>query len=100
MSSHSPSVILAWSVAAAEARAVQAHEIEPAHLLIGVCKLCDPELGRRMAPSDEALQTGFAHEGERLRTAFASIGLDPTILRRRVRATLTRGDHPQTDMTE
>jgi hypothetical protein len=38
MSGYCASVLLAWSIAAAEAHAANAAEIEPAHLLLGICK--------------------------------------------------------------
>ena len=44
MRKFSPGVMLLWQLAAAEATAARRPEIEPEHLLLGLCKICDAGL--------------------------------------------------------
>ena len=46
MARYSHGVLVVWSIAAAEARAAGAATLEPAHLMIGLSKLCDLDLDR------------------------------------------------------
>jgi ATP-dependent Clp protease ATP-binding subunit ClpC len=86
----SAGVQIAWNVAAAEAHAGRSPTISPGHLLIGLCKLCDGDLARlseRLKKPDVADRATLVAE---VRDAFARMGVDPVMLRRRVR-TLAAG---------
>ncbi len=89
----SDSLLLSWRIAAAEAGAGNAQETEPAHLLIGLCKLADLDLDldrdriRALVQSREgATPEVVAADAAGLREVFERVGVDPTVLRRRVRA--------------
>lgn len=90
-------IILTWMVADGEARAAGASVLEPAHLLIALCKLCDlpleeilqgnlPEAGR-VLPELEA-------EVDELRNAFEAGRVDQTHFRRRLRSLIAAYPHP------
>jgi ATP-dependent Clp protease ATP-binding subunit ClpC len=89
MAKYSQSVILAWSIAAGEAQAGNAMEIDPAHLLLGLCKLCDldfDELFAEQPPVDPGLRDELPAEAAQIRELFQQAGLDQTRFRRRLRA--------------
>jgi ATP-dependent Clp protease ATP-binding subunit ClpC len=77
MAGYSPSLIFAWEIAAVEAKASNANEIEPSHLLIGLCKLCDSDLERRPEFEADILE---------LKQKFQRFNIDPTTFRRRLRS--------------
>jgi ATP-dependent Clp protease ATP-binding subunit ClpA len=85
---HSNSLLLAWRVAEAEAKRLNAPEIEPIHLLIGLAKVVDldlpPLLSKNLADRDEILEE-FLREVRRLRTVFRTAQVDPAALRRALR---------------
>ncbi|NUR00948.1 MAG: protein kinase [Streptomyces sp.] len=85
----SPGSLLAWQIAAVEARAGHAPAIEPAHLMLGVCKLGD---GRVPGPAAAVLGTvpSLRAEIDALRDGFRRAGLDVTAFRRRLRTRLAR----------
>lgn len=87
-SRYSPGTVLAWQLAAVEARAGHAVAIEPAHLMLGVCKLGDARLPGPAA----AVWGGFPppDEIDELRGRFRRAGLDVTLFRRRLRRSLAR----------
>ena len=92
--SHSPTLAVMMAVAAREAAAARAPLVEPAHLLLAVLTLAEeraPELGR--AVGGEPLAALLGDESARLRQRLATRGLEPTGLRRRLRAALPAG-HP------
>ncbi|ORT53643.1 protein kinase [Streptomyces sp. CB03238] len=89
VSRYSQGALLAWQIAAVEARAGYAPAIVPAHLMLGVCKLGDsrlPEPAAAMLRTAPALQA----EIDALRGRFRRAGLDVTPFRRRLRRHLTR----------
>lgn len=88
-SRYSQGVLLAWQIAAAEAAAGCAPAIEPAHLMLGVCKLGDSRLPE---PAVAVLRTAPALRAEidALRGRFRRAGLDVAPFRRRLRRRLTR----------
>jgi len=89
MAVYSPSIILVWNIAALEAKTGRASEIDPAHLLLGVCKLCDLDPDRycpRPIRRDRAQRQEFETDIETLKQWFASWGLDRTRFRRRLRS--------------
>lgn len=77
MAGYSPSLIFAWEIAGVEAKASNATEIEPSHLLIGLCKLCDSDLERRPEFEADILE---------LKQKFQRVNIDPTTFRRRLRS--------------
>ena len=82
-------VLIAWAAAAAEARVGRAATISRGHLLIGLCKLCDGDLGRLRARLEQPGAddpAALAADADELRDAFARMRVDPVALRRRVRA--------------
>lgn len=88
MASLSPTLLLAWDIAANEAAYARQTAIEPTHLFIGLCKLEDfasvtalMNLGYGQAEA-EAMRP----EIEALVTVFYQFGLSPTTIRRELRA--------------
>ena len=87
-SRHSDSLVLAWQVAAAEARHLRSPQIEPHHLLLGLCKLIDLDiiaLVSETSPNRDAVLEELLREVRRLRDVFRNSGFDPKILRRKLR---------------
>jgi ATP-dependent Clp protease ATP-binding subunit ClpC len=85
----SDGLLLSWRIAAWEASAGHSPEIEPAHLLIGLCKLCDlgaEQVRALVRPGEVGDLEALTADGAGLRDAFERVGVDPTALRRRVRA--------------
>jgi ATP-dependent Clp protease ATP-binding subunit ClpC len=85
---HSDSLILVWRVAEFEARNLNYSSIEPAHLLLGLCKIVDldlPELVSKDTPNRNDILEEVLREVRRLRTVFRTAGLDAKSFRRRLR---------------
>lgn len=87
MANLSPTLLLAWDIAANEAANAKSNVIEPEHLFIGLCKLEDfasvtalTDLGYDQAEA-EAMQP----EIEALVSVFYQFGLSPANLRRDLR---------------
>lgn len=77
----------AWFVrglASEEAHAAAARFVDPAHLLIALCRLSDMQRAD-LVDLDPEVADGLAAEAAALRSRFARAGLDPVALRRRVR---------------
>jgi hypothetical protein len=82
------SLILAWRVAAFEARNLKASLIDTTHLLLGLLKVVDldlPELVSKDLPDRNGLLEELLRDVRRLRTVFRAAGLDAKIFRRRLR---------------
>ncbi|MEB3831041.1 hypothetical protein [Phormidium sp. CCY1219] len=96
MSEYSPSIRLAWKMAAGEARLTHATEIEPAHLLIGICKLCDADLAQVLAGKvlSERQKNLVKDEVEFLRKQCGEAGMDLQRLRRRLRGVVMQPKPP------
>jgi len=90
MHGSSDSLILAWKVAAAEARAAAHATIRPGHLLIALCKLCDLSSRSAEPVIQERLREIEPEVGE-LRQVFTRAGVEVKTFRRRLRAVLGRG---------
>ena len=91
---HSNSLILAWRVAAVEARHLKAPAIEPTHLLLGLCKVVDvdlPELVSKTSPDRDEVLEELLREVRKLRTVFRAAGLNAKVFRRRLRRALPNG---------
>jgi ATP-dependent Clp protease ATP-binding subunit ClpC len=77
-----------------EARGLKVGEIEPAHLLLGLCKIVDLDLTalvpKAAANRDEIVEE-LLREARRLRELFRAAELDPRIFRRRLRQTIHAG---------
>lgn len=85
---HSVSLILVWRVAEFEARQAKASIIQPAHLLLGLCKIVDldlPEFVAKDAPDRDEILEELLREVRRLRTVFRAVGLDAKTFRRKLR---------------
>jgi ATP-dependent Clp protease ATP-binding subunit ClpC len=85
---HSDSLILIWRLAEFEARQLKASTIEPAHLLLGLCKSVDldlPALVQKDSPDRDAVLEELLREVRRLRTIFRAAGLDARAFRRALR---------------
>ena len=85
---YSISLILVWQVADAEARHLKASNIEPMHLLLGLCKVVDldlPELVSKVSPDRDAVLEELLREVRRLRTVFRAADLDAKAFRRKLR---------------
>jgi len=86
------SLLLAWNVAATEAAHGNAPQIELAHLLMGLTKVCeldDGTLARATRVDGEPPETLAQHVDE-LRASFERIAVDPKLLRRRLRVLAAR----------
>jgi ATP-dependent Clp protease ATP-binding subunit ClpC len=94
---HSDSLILIWRLAEFEARLLNAHTIEPAHLLLGLCKSVDVDLAallrKRSSDRGEMLEE-LRCEVRRLRTLFESACLDARKFRRALRRLSEKGGDP------
>jgi ATP-dependent Clp protease ATP-binding subunit ClpC len=93
---YSNSALIAWNIAGVEAQAGHAAEIEPAHVMLGLCKLCDinvDELGDRVFQGDHSLRAQFENDLQILRRLFKRGQIPPTQFRRRLRA-LVKQDGP------
>ncbi|MEG4962653.1 MULTISPECIES: AAA family ATPase [unclassified Microcoleus] len=89
MADYSPSLIFTWEIAAVEAKASNATEIEASHLLIGLCKLCDLDLERFFTtPSVEkqGQRPEFEADILELKQKFQQADMNPTTFRRRLRS--------------
>ena len=94
MAQFSQGVILVLGFADAEAQAAGYGVIEPAHLLLGLCKMCDLPLQEMLqaAPVEARLVLpAIEAEVAELREAFSASGLDSTRFRRRLRSVLPPG---------
>ena len=88
MSNYSPSVIVIWQIAAVEAKKGNATEIQPAHLLIGLCKFCDfnwEVFFKYSRNSDPKQRPDFQNDLQSLQQRFEQSRLDPKLFRRRLR---------------
>jgi len=95
MVKHSNSLLFVWRIAELEARRLHTDVIEPAHLLIGLCKIVDvdlPELVSKDTPDRDAVLEELLREVRRLRTVFRTAGVDARLLRRSLRRTC-EGSH-------
>ena len=89
MADYSPSLIFTWEIAAVEAKASNATEIEPSHLLIGLCKLCDSDLERFFTTppiEKQGQRPEFEADILELKQKFQRVNIDPTTFRRRLRS--------------
>src|SRR5208282_5439216 len=87
---HSHSLLLAWRVAEAEAKRLNAPEIEPIHLLIGLAKAVDldlPALVSKDTPDRDAILEELLREVRKLRTIFSTAQVSARALRRKLRGT-------------
>jgi len=89
---HIDSLILAWQIAEIEARHVGSHHIEPAHLFLGLLKIVDLDLAKVLTKSSSYDTTAISGEIATLRSAFGEYDLDTTLIRRRFRRYLKKGD--------
>jgi ATP-dependent Clp protease ATP-binding subunit ClpC len=95
MAVYAPSTVLAWNIAAIEAKSGHATEIEPAHLLLGICKLCDLDIDRfcpKQIRDSRNQRQEFQKDVQILQQWFENWGLDPTLFRRRLRTRMMRTD--------
>jgi len=84
----SKSLVLIWQVAEFEARQLKAVLIEPAHLLLGLCKSVDLDLTAvplKDSPDRDEVLEELLREVRRLRTIFRAAGLDVRAFRRALR---------------
>lgn len=95
MVSYSPSTILAWNIAAIEAKSGNAIELEPAHLLLGICKLCDLD-GESLPIEINQGETDLVQEIQAdiatLKQLFEQGKFNPTNFRRRLRVLIAKPD--------
>jgi hypothetical protein len=87
---HSSSLILVWRIAEVEAKRLNAQEIEPVHLLIGLCKVVDldlPALVSKNTPDRDAILEELLREVRKLRRVFATAQVDARAFRRTLRGT-------------
>jgi ATP-dependent Clp protease ATP-binding subunit ClpA len=87
-SRHSSSLILVWRVAEVEASRLNAQEVEPMHLLIGLCKVVDldlPALVSKDTPDRDAILEELLREVRRVRTVLSTAQVDARALRRKLR---------------
>ncbi len=82
----------AWQVAANEAFVGNAREIEPAHFLIGMTKLCDVDVQSYFP--DMAIRDDVAADVTRIRSLFARASFDYTTFRRQLRQLVGHQEQP------
>jgi ATP-dependent Clp protease ATP-binding subunit ClpA len=85
---HSDSLILAWRVAEYEARQVKSDQIEPPHLMLGLCKIVDldlPALVSKETPERDEILEEVLREVRRLRAVFKASDLNAKVFRRTLR---------------
>ncbi len=102
MSNYSPGVILIWQIAAGEAKKSNATEIQPAHLLIGLCKFCDfnwEVFFKDSQNQDPNQRPDFENDRQSLQQRFEQSRLDPQVFRRRLR-TLVAQPAPEHEIGE
>ncbi|MFE7270062.1 protein kinase [Streptomyces sp. NPDC057623] len=88
---YSGGIGLALVIALGEAARGGAAEVEPVHLLLGICKMCEmPATGAE--PDGEVRE--LDGEVRQLKAAFEGAGLDPAAFRRRLRDRIPRPDRP------
>ena len=78
---------VAFQIAEEEARKSGSSSVQPAHVFIALCKLCDLDLDRDLA--QRGIQGPFAEakaEAQQVSAAFKSARLEPLSFRRRLRA--------------
>ena len=88
------SLIMVWGLAEMEARRLNAHEIEPAHLLLGLCKIVDLDIGASVpdtVPNRKNTLEKLLREVRQLRDVFQAAEWDPKVFRRRLRQSLGAG---------
>ena len=91
---HSSSLVFVWQIADLEAKRLQAAFLEPAHLLLGMCKCVDIDVLASIpssAPQREALLEELLREFQRLREVFWSAGFNAMRFRRHYRNVLPVG---------
>ncbi len=88
MANLSPSLLLAWDIAANEAANSKSNVIEPEHLFIGLCKLEDFSSATALIDLgyDQAEAELMQPDIDALITVFYQFGLSPANLRREMRA--------------
>lgn len=82
---HSESLILIWRLAELEARNLNAANIEPVHLMLGLCKSVDLDLPSLVQKDSLDVLEELLREVRRLRTVFRAAGLDACAFRRALR---------------
>jgi hypothetical protein len=85
--SPTPAALLAWQIAAVEARYLGAGYIEPEHIFIGLLSL-DKILKQKDALNVEQAMAGVREEWEAIAALLDLTGHDPVVLRRLTRAAL------------
>ncbi|MEV0407575.1 ATP-dependent Clp protease ATP-binding subunit [Actinoallomurus sp. NPDC050550] len=90
MANRSTGFLLAIELARLEAMAGGSTKIEAGHLLMGLTKLCRADIGEVLQRPGTVAQRSdlraVEEESQRLRRRFATAGVDPDRLRRRLRA--------------
>ncbi len=97
MGEFSRGIVWVWGLAGAEAKAGRHEEIQPTHLMLGLCKACDVPLHRLAqdeVPQAGELVTGLEEEIGRVREIFEAVGLDVTGYRRALRGEMGVGGAP------
>lgn len=84
----SNSLLLVWRIAELEAKHLNAIEIQPVHVLIGLAKAVDldlPALVSKGTADRDAILEELLREVRRLRTIFSTAQVKPSALRRKLR---------------
>lgn len=85
---HSHSLVLIWRLAELEARHLKASNIEPSHLLLGLCKSVDVDLTTVVSsdsPDRDGILEELLREVRRIRSVLRAAGLDARSFRRAYR---------------
>jgi len=90
MSEVSESFALVWQIAALEAGAAKHGTVKPGHFFIGLCKVCSLPLRKALAEDKKLKEFTVAIEVEvrEIQAVFATVNLDTTVFRRRLRRLL------------
>lgn len=93
MTPRTPAVVLAWKIAAFEARHVHAPNIEKEHLFIGLLSL-DKTTGRKDFVKEAGIADNVSRERDAIHYLLSVTGLNATVLRRLLRQVLKKGSPP------
>jgi len=88
---YSNSLILVWRIAEIEARHLKSPDLEPPHLLLGLCKAVDldlPEFVSKDIPNRDEVLEELLHEVRRIKNVFRAAMLDARTFRRRLRQSI------------
>ena len=92
---HSDALLIAWRLAELEASNLRQNELEPLHFLLGLLKLVELDVSAILGNHSILSTERIRHETEmvsRLAACLKAGGIDTTLMRRKLRRALPRGN--------